>query len=79
MAESAGSSVIVVAPATGPHTSPTATSHHAVVAARTSPARAATPKAAKAATFTARGVAAPEPTRRIGPTRSASVPRMPSE
>ena len=39
----------------------------------------ATPKAAKAAAFTACGVARPDPTRRIGPTRSASVPRMPSE
>ena len=45
----------------------------------TSPATAATPNAAKAAAFTAPGVAAPEPTSRMGPTRSASVPRMPSE
>jgi hypothetical protein len=50
-----------------------------VVAASTIPATPATPKARKAARFTAPGVAAPEPTSRIGPTRSASVPRMPSE
>ena len=40
---------------------------------------AATAKASTAATSTWRGVAAPEPTSRIGPTRSASVPRRPSE
>ena len=40
---------------------------------------AATPKEANAAALTARGDAAPEPTSRIGPTRSASVPRTPSE
>ena len=40
---------------------------------------AATPKETKAAALTARGEATPEPTSRSGPTRSASVPRMPSE
>ncbi len=58
---------------------PTAISHQAVVAASTSPAAAATANAANAATFTDFGEAAPEPTRRIGPTRSSSVPRTPSE
>ncbi len=60
-------------------TRPRPTSHQAVVAARTSPAAAATPNARTAALFTARGDAAPDPTSRIGPTRSASVPRIPSE
>ena len=43
---------------------------------------AATPTAVKTAAFLAFGVAGaarPDPTSRIGPTRSASVPRMPSE
>ena len=35
--------------------------------------------AVNAAALTAPGRAAPEPTRRSGPTRSSSVPRMPSE
>ena len=39
----------------------------------------ATPKARNAARFTDPGEATPDPTSRIGPTRSASVPRMPSE
>jgi hypothetical protein len=58
---------------------PTATSHQLDTAASASPASAATAKASAAATSTWRGVAAPEPTSRIGPTRSASVPRLPSE
>ena len=56
-------------------TAPTATSHQLDSAARPRPATAATAKASPAATSTCRGVAAPEPTSRIGPTRSASVPR----
>ena len=59
--------------------SPTPTSHHAVVAASTSPTAAARPNAVNAAVLTARGVAALLPTSRIGPTRSSSVPRIPSE
>ncbi len=61
------------------HSSPTPTSHQEVVAASTSPTSAAPPKAVNAAVFTARGLASPLPTSRIGPTRSSSVPRMPSE
>ena len=55
-------------------------SHHRPVSTTsTRPAAAATPKLAKAARFTDRGSASPEPTRRSGPTRTASVPRTPSE
>ncbi len=43
------------------------------------PATAAMPKKTSAAVRTARGRARPEPTRRGGPTRFLSVPRMPSE
>ena len=44
-----------------------------------SPANPATAKQPNAAAFTRGASAAPEPTNRIGPTRSASVPRTPSE
>ena len=44
-----------------------------------SPAKAAIPKLMNAARFTSGGDARPEPTSRSGPTRSASVPRIPSE
>ena len=53
--------------------------HNPVSTTSTRPATAATPKQANAARFTDRGSARPEPTRRIGPTRTASVPRTPSE
>ncbi len=59
-------------------TAPTATSAQVVSSASTSPASAATPKHANAAPRTAAGDAVPLPTRRSGPTRSSSVPRMPS-
>lgn len=58
---------------------PISTSHHAVVAARTRPATAATAKQAMAAAFTADGFTSLDPTSRSGPTRSSSVPRIPSE
>jgi len=54
-------------------------SHQLDSAASTSPATPATAKAITMAVSTCRGVAAPEPTRRSGPTRTASVPRTPSE
>jgi hypothetical protein len=60
-------------------TAPTATSHQLDSAASARPATPATAKASAAATSTWCGGAAPEPTSRIGPTRSASVPRLPSE
>ena len=60
-------------------TAPTATSHQLDRAASARPATAATAKARHAATSTCRAGAAPDPTSRIGPTRSASVPRLPSE
>ena len=64
----------------GTQATPTPSSHHwAVSTTRTRPAAAAAAKLAKAAAFTAPGAAAPDPTRRCWPTRSASVPRMPSE
>ena len=59
---------------------PTASSHQwPVSTTSTSPASPATAKLTRAARLTAAGAARPEPTRRSGPTRSASVPRMPSE
>lgn len=58
---------------------PTATSHQAVVAARTNSATAATVKQLIAAAFTAPGLTNFDPTKRSGPTRSSSVPRIPSE
>ena len=58
---------------------PTATSHQLDSAASANPASAPTPNAIPAASSTCRGVAAPEPTSRTGPTRSVSVPRVPSE
>ena len=61
------------------HAAPTAISHGAVSSASTSPATAPTVKLTIAATSTDRGVASREPTRRSGPARSSSVPRMPSE
>ena len=61
-------------------TAPTATIHHCPdTATRTSPATAASPKHPNAAARTVDGLAAREPTSRNGPTRSSSVPRMPSE
>ena len=44
-----------------------------------SPANAATEKQTKAAVRTAVGAASRDPTSRSGPTRTSSVPRMPSE
>ena len=44
-----------------------------------SPATAAIPKATNAAPFTDDALATPDPTNRSGPTRTASVPLMPSE
>ena len=61
------------------HAKPTAINHQLVATASIKPNTAATPNAANAACFTSFGFFAPEPTRRIGPTRSISVPRMPSE
>ena len=62
------------------HTAPTATSHHCRVSdTSVSPASAATEKHRNAALRTAVGAASRDPTSRIGPTRSSSVPRMPSE
>ena len=62
------------------HTAPTAISHHCRLSdTRVSPARPATANAANAAARTVAGAAAAEPTSRSGPTRSSSVPRMPSE
>jgi len=61
------------------HAAPTATSHHDVAAASTSPATAPPAKVSTEAVSTARGEAKPWATRRTGPMRSASVPRMPSE
>ena len=59
---------------------PTATSHHAVVAASTRPAsRGHAEGQERGRLHRARRCAAPDPTSRSGPTRSASVPRMPSE
>jgi hypothetical protein len=58
---------------------PTAISHQLDRAARARPATAAAAKARPAAISTWRGAAAPDPTSRMGPTRSASVPRFPSE
>lgn len=60
-------------------TAPTTTSHQAVAIARMSPHTAPTPKQMNAAAFTAPGLAAPDPTSRMGPTLSSSVPRTPSE
>ncbi len=57
---------------------PTSSSHHATSRASTRPATAATTNDSSAARFTAPGEATPDPTRRSGPTRSASVPRTPS-
>jgi hypothetical protein len=50
-----------------------------VSATSTSPATPATPKHRTAASRTDAADATPDPTSRIGPTRSLSVPRMPSE
>jgi hypothetical protein len=61
------------------HSAPTAISHGALNHASTTPAAAATPRLATAAVSTARGAASFEPTRRSGPARTSSVPRMPSE
>ncbi len=58
---------------------PTAISHGALTIASASPATAPTPRLTTAAVSTERGVASLEPTRRSGPARSSSVPRMPSE
>ena len=58
---------------------PTAISHGALSNASASPASAATVRLTTAAVNTDRGVASREPTNRIGPARSSSVPRMPSE
>ena len=58
---------------------PIAISHQLVVTASTNPATQAIPKQTNAARFTSAAGAAPAPTNRIGPTRSASVPRTPSE
>jgi hypothetical protein len=61
------------------HNAPTAISHGALVSASTNPATAPTARLVSAAASTARGVASREPTRRTGPARLSSVPRMPSE
>ena len=58
---------------------PTAISHGALNSASASPASAPTVRLAIAAVSTARGTASREPTRRTGPARTSSVPRMPSE
>ncbi len=59
---------------------PTASSHHWPVShTRIVPSTAARPKALNAAAFTEPGLAVPDAVSRIGPTRSTSVPRMPSE
>ena len=58
---------------------PTGISHHEVSAARINPARPAIPKQLNAASLTVDGAARPAPTSRVGPTRTVSVPRMPSE
>ena len=62
------------------HSAPTITSHIApAMADSTTPKTAAAPNAMNAASFTCSGLASPEPVRRVGPVRSSSVPRMPSE
>lgn len=58
---------------------PTIKIHQEEVAASASPATQATPNERKAARFTALAEAKPEAVRRIGPTRTSSVPRIPSE
>ena len=61
------------------HTAPTAISQGADTHASTTPATAPTASARTAAISTERGAASREPTRRSGPDRTSSVPRMPSE
>ena len=53
-------------------------SHHPAAAAKARPATPATAKLASAARFTAGADASPDATSRTGPTRTASVPRLPS-
>jgi hypothetical protein len=60
-------------------TRPTTINIQVVTIASTNPATAAIPKATKAALFTEEALATPDPTNRNGPTRTASVPFMPSE
>jgi hypothetical protein len=61
-------------------TAPTAISHHCWLSdTSVNPASPATAKATNAAARTVDGVARFDPTSRSGPTRSSSVPRMPSE
>ena len=59
-------------------TAPTSTNHHETRAARTRPNIPAAPKQVNAARFTAAAEASPDATNRIGPTRTLSVPRIPS-
>ena len=54
-------------------------SHHEVCDASMSPAIAPIKNEIYAARFTAPGDARPLAVRRVGPTRSASVPRIPSD
>src|SRR6185503_2315364 len=61
------------------HAAPTAMSHGWLTIARASPAAAPTHRLITAAVSTAFGEASREPTRRSGPARTSSVPRMPSE
>jgi hypothetical protein len=61
------------------HTAPTAISHGWLTIASARPAAAPMPRLTAAAVATARGEATREPTRRSGPARTSSVPRMPSE
>ena len=59
---------------------PTASIHQCpLITTITLPSTAATPKHRNAARFTASGRASPEAVNRTGPTRTSSVPRMPSE
>ena len=58
---------------------PTKISHSEVLIASTKPQQAAMQKKIIAAFRTAAAVASPDATKRIGPTRSESVPRTPSE
>ncbi len=58
---------------------PTIKIHHEDVAASASPATQATTNEINAARFTAFAEAKPDAVKRTGPTRTSSVPRIPSE
>ena len=58
---------------------PTIRIHHEEIDASKRPATQATANERKAARFTAFAEASPDAVKRIGPTRTSSVPRIPSE